>query len=213
MRRLFVCLLAASMCSAHAETIENVLERSQQVRLAKRPAPNPYSRAAERVRASLTRLLALPDAAGAAVELTLVGGRLHAEALLDRNGIVASEALGDLPENERLLMLAHELGHLRLAHAHALKAMYQRHVPADVVREATDPVAAVLDADGRALSHAHELAADAWGYRLARRLGVTLGDAMNLLGRQGAQLDTPTHPGTASRFTRLRDLEERLARE
>jgi Peptidase family M48 len=213
MRWLLVAALAAMVQSVVAEDIEGVLERSQQSRLARRPAANLNSEAAERVRTSWQRLLDLPGAAGTPVELVLVGGPLHAEALLDRQGIVASEAVGDIAEGERMLLLAHELGHLRLSHAQALKAMYRRHIPAEVVREATDPVAAALGSDGHALSHRNELAADAFGYILVRSLGYGMDDAMQLLGRQGMRLDTVTHPGTATRYTQLRELEARLARE
>jgi hypothetical protein len=206
-------VMATPVQSAVAEDIETVLERSQQTRLSRRPAANAHSPAAERVRASWQRLLALPGADGTPVALRLVGGALHAEALLDGHGVAASEALGDLSEGERLLMLAHELGHLRLAHAQGLKAMYRRHIPAEVVREATDPVATALGADGHVLSHRHELAADAFGYILVRSLGYGIDDAMRLLGRQSMHLDTLTHPGTARRYTQLRELEAQLTRE
>jgi hypothetical protein len=205
--------VAALLPSAAAEDIESVLERSQQSRLARRPAVNLHSAAAERVRASWQRLLALPGAEGEPLALRLVGGPLHAEALLDGRGVAASEALGELGEGERMLMLAHELGHLRLAHPRALKAMYRRHIPAEVLREATDPVAAALGSDGHALSYRNELAADAFGYILVRGLGYGIDDAMRLLGRQSMHLDTLTHPGTARRWTRLRALEAELARE
>jgi Zn-dependent protease with chaperone function len=211
MRGLWVVLMWACSQAAMAEGIATVLDRSQQVRLAQRPAAAAHSDAAQRVRASLQRLSALPASGHSEpVELVLVGGGLFAEALLDRAGIAVSEPVGDLPEGERLLLLAHELGHVRLGHAPALKALYRRHIPGDVRPETTDPVAAALGADARALSHRHELEADAYAYALVRGLGFGLDDALGLLTRQGLQRDSATHPGTHRRIAQLRALEVRL---
>jgi hypothetical protein len=206
MRWWLAILIVVLAPGAAAQGIEAVLERSQQVRLAKRPAADPRSEAAQRVQVSMARLLALPAAGSEPVELVLVGGGLFAEALLDRPGIAASEELGHLPEGQRLLMLAHELGHVRLSHARALKALYLAHVPGAVVPEATDPVAGKLGAEGHALSHRNELAADAFGFLLVRDLDVGIDDAVGLLTRQGPQRDSITHPGTARRLAQLREL-------
>jgi Zn-dependent protease with chaperone function len=209
-----VLLMGAFMQAAMAQGIEAVLDRSQQMRLTQKPAPNPNSEAAQRVRASLQRLSSLPaapGAAGAPVELVLVGGELFAEALLDRAGLAVSEAVGDLPEGERLLLLAHELGHVRLAHARALKALYRKHIPGEVRPETTGPAAAALGAEAHALSHRHELEADAYGYTLVRGLGFGLDNAFGLLTRQGVQHDSATHPATRRRLAQLRALEVRLA--
>jgi hypothetical protein len=206
-------MFATLMQAAMAEDIEAVLDRSQQMRLAQKPAPHPDSDAAQRVRASLQRLTTLPGAGSEPVELVLVGGELFAEALLDRAGLAVSEAVGELPEGERLLLLAHELGHVRLAHARALKALYRQHIPGEVRPETTDPVAAVLGAQAHALSHRHELEADAYGYTLVRALGFGFDNAMALLTRQGVQQDSATHPATRRRLAQLRALEERLAQQ
>lgn len=213
MRAWLVCLTVVFVHSAAAQGIETVLERSQQTRLARRPAADEHGEAAQRIRASLARLLAASDSDREPIDLVLVGGDLVAEALLDRPGIAASAALGDLPEPQRLLMLAHELGHIRLAHAQTLKAMYRAHVPAAVARELTDPVAAMLGSEGVLLSHRNELAADAFGYVLTRPLGVGLDDAVGLLARQATRVDTLTHPGTARRIVQLREIEQRLVLE
>ena len=204
-------LMVLTVHATNAETIEAVLDRSQHTRLSQRPAADTNSAAAQRVKAALTRLLALRD--GANVDLVLVGGELFAEALLDRPGLAVSQAVGDLPEGEQLLLLAHELGHLRLGHPDALKALYRAHIPGEVRREVTDRAAAALGPAAHALSHRHELEADAYGYALVRRLGFGIDNAFGLLTRQGLQMDSATHPGTRRRLAQLRALEEQLQRE
>jgi hypothetical protein len=213
MRWFVLGVMAVFMNGAAAQGIEAVLERSQQARLARRPPAAAQAEAVQRVRDSLTRLLASTLADAPPVELVLVGGDLFAEALLDRPAIAVSEAVGELPEPQRLLMLAHELGHIRLAHAQSLKAMYRAHVPAAVAQELTDPVAVPLGAEGIVLSHRNELAADAWAYVMTRPLGVGLDDAMGLLARQATRVDTLTHPGTARRIVQWREIEQRLMQE
>lgn len=207
---MVLILVGVSVQTAWAEGIEAVLERSQQMRIAKMPALNPHGAAAQRVRASLQRLSSLPGAEAAPLELKLVGGELFAEALLDGKGLAVGESVGDLPEGERLLLLAHELGHVRLAHAQVLKALYRKHIPGEVRPETTDPVAAALGAEAHVLSHRHELEADAYGYTLVRALGFGLDNAMGLLTRQGVQHDSATHPATRRRLAQLRALEMRL---
>lgn len=196
-----------------AEGIEQVLERSQMMRLTQRPAADAASAAAQRVRHSLQRLAALAGADAPAVELVLVGGDLFAEAMLDRAGIAVSQAVGDLSEGERLLLLAHELGHVRLAHARALKALYRTHIPGEVRPETTNSVSAVLGREAHTLSHRHEHEADAYGYALVRTLGFGLDNAFALLTRQGMQHDSATHPGTRRRLAQLRMLEDSLAQQ
>jgi hypothetical protein len=205
--------MATCLQAAAAEGIEQVLDRSQQMRLAQRPAAEARGDAAQRVRNSLQRLCALGRADAPAVELVLVGGDLFAEALLDRPGIAVSQAVGDLPEGERLLLLAHELGHVRMAHARALKALYRQHIPGDVRPETTNTAAAALGAQAHALSHRHELAADAYAYTLVRSLGLGIDNAFALLTRQGLQHDSATHPGTRRRIAQLRMLEASLAQQ
>jgi hypothetical protein len=215
MRWMTMWMVVACVCgpAAQAEGIEQVLERSQQMRLDMRPAANPHSDAAQRVRASLHKLLSLPGLAPLDVHLHLVGGPLFAEALLHRPGLAVSEAVGDLPEGERLLLLAHELGHVRMAHAGALKALYKQHIPGEVRPDTTDPAAAALGPQAHALSHRQEFEADAYGFALVRALGFGVDTAQGLLLRQGLQMDSATHPGTRRRLSQLRALDARLAFE
>jgi hypothetical protein len=208
-----VMSMAACLHANAAESIEQVLDRSQMMRVAQRPAAEANSAAAQRVRQSLQRLAALAGTNAPPVELVLVGGDLFAEALLDRAGIAVSQAVGDLPEGERLLLLAHELGHVRLAHARALKALYRTHIPGEVRPETTNHVGAALGREAHALSHRHEHEADAYGYALVRTLGFGTDNAFALLTRQGMQHDSATHPGTRRRLAQLRLLEDSLAQQ
>lgn len=211
MRWWAIFLVGACLHTAAAESIEQVLERSQRMRLAQRPVTAADSATAQRVRQSLHRLCTLAGADTPAVELVLVGGELFAEALLDRAGIAVSQAVGDLPEGERLLLLAHELGHVRLAHARTLKALYRNHLPGDVRPETTNRANAALGREAHVLSHRHEHEADAYAYTLVRTLGFGLDNALALLTRQGMQHDSVTHPGTRRRLAQLRQLEDSLA--
>ena len=213
MRWWWIVLMAACMHANAAESIEQVLDRSQMMRVAQRPPAEMQSAAVQRVRQSLLRLTTLAGVDAPPVELLLVGGDLFAEALLDRPGIAVSQAVGDLPEGERLLLLAHELGHVRLAHARALKALYRTHIPGEVRPETTDSVSAALGREAHALSHRHEHEADAYGYALVRSLGFGIDNAFALLTRQGMQHDSATHPGTRRRLAQLRVLEESLAQQ
>lgn len=211
MRPLLLCLMLLYPLLAHAEGIAEVLQRSQQARIEQRGAADLRSTASARVRSSLERLLSVAPIEGA-VELVIVGGGLYAEALFGRRAVAASEAVGELPEGERLLMLAHELGHLRLGHWRDLSGLYASHIPGDVRPETTDPVAAQLSAEAHALSHRHEFEADRFGFTLVRQLGYGASNAFGLLTRQGMQFDTATHPGTRRRLAQLRALDVQLGR-
>lgn len=193
--------------SAHAENIEQVLEHSAQTRLAQRLPARADSEAARRIQASFARLQTLAPAPHP-VELQVMQGGVQAEAMLGHL-LVVGEAVGELPESERLMLLAHEYGHLCLDHWHALVAMYQRHVPGEVRPDTTDPVAQALGRDGRELSHRHEFEADAFGYQLAQQLGTGLDDAFSVLMRSPTMADSPTHPATRRRIAQLRALQMR----
>ncbi len=210
---IVVMTMAACVHAKAGESIEQVLDRSQMMRVAQRPPADAQSAAAQRVRHSLQRLTSLAGTDAPAIELVLVGGDLFAEALLDRAGIAVSQAVGDMPEGERLLLLAHELGHVRLGHAGTLKALYRAHIPGEVRPETTNHVSAALGREAHTLSHRHEHEADAYGYALVRSLGFGVDNAFALLTRQGVQHDSATHPGTRRRLAQLRALEESLAQQ
>jgi hypothetical protein len=206
MKYLIFCLCLLTPLAAPSQGIVDVLQRSQQMRLDQRGTADPMSPESARVRASFARLLALAPQEGA-VELVLVGGNLYVEALFGRRSVAASENLGALPEGERLLMLAHELGHLALGHWREMSEMYVRLIPGEVRPETTDPVAAQLAEQGQALSHRHELEADAYGFKLVHKLGFGVDSAFDLLTRQGVQPDTATHPATRRRLAQFRALD------
>ena len=209
---LSLLLCALFWCpQARAEDIAQVLQRSQQWRLQQRPAPDLQSAASARVRTSFERLKQL-DPRGADVQLKIVGGDLFAEALFGERTLVVSEATGELPEGERLLMLAHEMGHLVLGHWGGLSALYRSHIPGEVRPDTTDPVARKLSVDAQTLSHRQEFEADSYGFALARKMGFGLDNAFGLLTRQGLQFDTPTHPGTRRRLAQLRVIEAQVGR-
>jgi Zn-dependent protease with chaperone function len=201
---------AQAPATSPAPGIAEVLQLSQQQRLALRPAAVADSAAAERVRDSLARLLAMRPQDGPA-ELVLVGGDLYAEALFGRRALAVSESVGQLPEGERLLLLAHELGHLSLQHWGSLSALYRSHIPGAVRPDTTEPVAAALGAQAHALSHRQEFEADAFGFTLVRQLGFGVDTAFGLLTRHGVQMDGATHPGTRRRIAQLRVLDSQLS--
>jgi hypothetical protein len=212
MRSLLVMLFAClcGLPAVHAEGIVEVLQRSQQQRLQQRGAADASSAAAERIRASLQRMAQLdPDAAS--VQLVLVSGDLYAEALFGGRRLAVSEVVGTLPEGQRLLLLAHELGHLTLGHWKTMSSLYLRHIPGDVRPETTDPVAPQLSAQAHALSHRQEFEADGYGFSLVHKLGFGLDNAFGLLTQHGLQFDSPTHPGTRRRLAQLRALDAQLA--
>ena len=212
MWRLALCIWLGWASAPRAEGIVDVLQRSQAARLAQHGAANVESVAAGRVRASFWRLVGMlpvidpPEP----ITLVLVGGPLFAEAVFGGRAVVVSESVGDLPEGERLLMLAHELGHVTLGHWAGLSALYQQHIPGDVLPETTDPVAGTLGPQAHALSHRQEFEADAFGFTLVRRLGFGVDNAFGLLTRNGVQLDSATHPATRRRLAQLRMLDTQL---
>ena len=210
MRWSWLCLGLWCVLPVRAEGIVEVLQRSQQARLVQRgPAADPQGEAAQRVRASLDRLVSLLPA-GTTVDLALVGGDLFAEANFGHQRVAASQAVGELPEGERLLMLAHELGHLQLGHWGALSGLYLGLIPGEVRPETTEPVAAQLSAQAHVLSHRQEFEADAFGYSLVRQLGFGVDNAVALLTRHGMQPDNATHPGTRRRLAQIRTLDTHL---
>ncbi|EHR71640.1 hypothetical protein BurJ1DRAFT_2817 [Burkholderiales bacterium JOSHI_001] len=213
MRHMLVFMLAGlcwQACAlAQEQGIVQVLVHSQQMRLQQCAVADPQSPASQRLRTSFERLQRLLPAAQD-VRLDILQGELFAEAMLGERAVVASEAVGELPEGERLMLLAHELGHLALGHAQALGALYLRFIPGAVKPETTDPVARELAESAHALSHQQEFEADAYGFTQLRALGFGLDSAWSMLTRQGVNFDSATHPGTRRRIAQLRSLDSRL---
>lgn len=194
--------------TAPAQGIAEVLRQSQQQRLARFDPADLQREEARRLQATWARLNALLAEQGLApADLHLVAGGLFAEARFGQLAVAAGLGVGELPEGERAMVLAHELGHLHLGHWEALRALYQQHIPGAVRPDTTDAVAGALGQAAHALSHEQELAADAFGLALLHRLGFDATDACSLLLRQGVQPDTATHPATRKRVAQLRWLD------
>jgi Zn-dependent protease with chaperone function len=194
---ILLWLLAAS---AHSEDIVDVLRRSQQQRLDAMHAAVESSRS-DTVRTSFERVRQA-YALDQSVELRVTQDGPLAETLHGHT-IIANESLADLPEGERLFILAHEFGHVAGHHWTELCEVYKRWVPGDVTPQTTDPVSGSLGRDASVLSHRHEHAADVAALDALRRLGVDPEHAFAALMRQGMQQDTATHPGTRKRVAAM----------
>jgi Zn-dependent protease with chaperone function len=187
---------------AGAESIVEVLHRSQQQRIEVTPLADAAGSRAETVRRSFV-VVSNAIAHLPAVELRVVQGALGAETMHGRV-VMASEALADLSEGERQFVLAHELGHVMQQHWGQVNALYQKWVPGDVRPQTTDPVAAPLAREASQQSHRHEHEADAFALRVLRSLGHDPNVAVAVFMRQGVTHDTATHPGTRKRLAWLR---------
>ena len=202
MRWLVVTILGlGAMTAAAGEDIVDVLRRSQQQRLdALKPAVDgPRAQAVRRSFEVLAKTLApLP-----AIDLHVISGPVLAETL-HGHIIVANESLADLPEGERLFVLAHEIGHVKQQHWLQMGLVYKRWVPAEVTPEKTDPVAASLGREASVLAHRHEFEADAFALQTLLGLGLSSDVAFSSLRLMGLQQDSATHPGTRKRLASLR---------
>lgn len=187
--------------SARGEDIVDVLRRSQQLRLdAMTPAGD--SARASAVRNSFNLLTRMLDQE-LKIELRIVSGGSYAETL-HGNVVIANESLADLPEGERLFVLAHEIGHVAAGHWAQMNQLYKRWIPGAVTPELTNPVSGLLGRDASGLAHQHEYSADVFALRLLRDLGWAESNAYSAFLRQGMQHDTATHPGTRKRVASLR---------
>jgi Zn-dependent protease with chaperone function len=195
---VFLVLLAGA---AQAEDIVDVLRRSQQRRLDGMAVASESARS-ETIRQSFERVRDA-YALDHTVDLRINRDGPMAETMHGRT-IIANESLADLPEGERLFILAHEFGHVAGHHWTELCEVYKRWVPGDVTPQNTDPVSGQLGREASALSHRHELAADTAALHALRRLGVAPENALSALMSQGMQMDTATHPATRKRIASLR---------
>lgn len=202
MRWLLVTILGLTLATVvAAEDIVDVLRRSQQQRLdAMKPAPDGLR--AQSLRRSFEalreQLAPLPP-----IDFHVVTGAVLAETL-HGHIIVANESLADLPEGERLFVLAHEIGHVKQHHWLQMGLVYKRWVPDEVTPEKTDPVAGHLGREASALAHRQEFEADAFALQALHRLGLSSDVAFSSLRLMGLQQDSATHPGTRKRLASLR---------
>ena len=211
MRWLLTTFLVLASGSAHpddtvaAPDIISVLKRSQQMRLDALTEGDRTSLRARKLQDSFDALKR-SHSSPPQVELRIVRGDVLAETV-HGNIVVANELLGDLPESERLFILAHEIGHVMLGHWAQMGALYLRWVPAEVTQRYTDRIAGQLGADASAMAHRHEFEADAFGLRSVRALGLTQQDVQASFVRLGMRNDTATHPATRKRVAALRSIE------
>jgi Zn-dependent protease with chaperone function len=205
MRWLAVTILGLSLtAAARGEDIADVLRRSQQQRLdafqpaAEGPRVQVLQRSFETLRAALAPL---PP-----IDFHVIRGPVVAETL-HGHVIVANESLADLPEGERLFLIAHEIGHVARRHWLQMGMVYKRWVPGDVTPQNTDPVAARLGREASGLAHRQEFEADAFALQALHRLGLSSDVAFSSLRLMGLQQDTATHPGTRKRLASLQAAE------
>jgi hypothetical protein len=203
MKSMVCVLLALVMAPAWCEDINDVLERSQRVRLESLPRADTRSDQAAIVRQSFERVLQA-SAWREPVELRVIRGETVAETL-HGDVVVANESLADLTEGERVFILAHELGHVAMGHWLQLGRLYKRYVPGEVTQDKTDPIADALGREASGLSHRHELEADAFSLHMLQAMGHADEDAISALKRMGLTRDTATHPGTRKRVASLRE--------
>ena len=202
MKWLQLAILGAALAGqARGEDIVDVLRRSQQQRLdAMTRAPT--GDRAKIVRSSFEKLRQVlkPEMD---IDLVVIAGATTAETL-HGHIIVANESLADLPEGERLFILAHEIGHVTSDHWHQMGGLYRRWIPGEVTPSKTDPVAGSLGRDASGLAHRQEFEADAFALEALHKLGFGPEVAVSAFMRQGMQHDTATHPGTRKRLAALR---------
>jgi Zn-dependent protease with chaperone function len=198
---LGVLLALVAQEHVQAQDIVDVLRHSQQMRLDAMPlAPDgPRAQAVQRSFEALRRTLP----AELAVDLRVIDGGTLAETM-HGHIVVANQSLADLPEGQRLFILAHELGHVAAAHWLQMGLVFTRWVPGRVSPETTDPVAEPLGREASALAYRQELEADAFAARLLSRIGLPGDDAVAALLLQGVLPDGPTHPSTRRRVAAVR---------
>lgn len=117
--------------------------------------------------------------------------------------IVVSTRLSRLSAPQRFFILAHELGHLKLAHHMAISSFVAR-----MVGSAPDESAAraAIAAGLSPISHRAELDADAFAARLMRQAGHDPEHAARLFDSIGEGVDNSTHPSAGRRARSIRSL-------
>lgn len=206
MRAVMLSLCLSIAAPAFGERIDEVLDRSQMTRLQSWPEVAANDPRAATIRASFDRLLQVGHRPAAPVELRVVEGAVVAECLFGRI-VVANASLADMPEGERLFVLAHELGHLINGDYAHLGSAFRKVIPGDVVRGESDTLLAQFGPQMSALSHRYEYNADAYALRALQQFGFGLDAVLASFARHGVQHDTATHPGTRKRVAHLRAIE------
>jgi Zn-dependent protease with chaperone function len=117
--------------------------------------------------------------------------------------IVLSARLSRLNPAQRFFIVAHELGHLRLAHHAALSSFVARTVSS----AADETTARAAVASGLTpISHRNEFDADGFAVRLMRDSGFDPEEAARLFDGIGEGRDNSTHPAAGRRARAIRAL-------
>jgi Zn-dependent protease with chaperone function len=189
-----------------APDIIGVLQLSQQKQLDAMTLADAANPRALKVRESFEKLLrGLDGPALSKIELRVVRGDVVGETLQGRI-VVANVALADLPEGERIFILAHELGHVMLDHWSQMGLVYAKWVPGLVEQQHTDAIADRLGRDASALAYRQEFEADAFALKTLRAMGLPDQHVVAAFMDLGSRNDTATHPGTRKRLAALRAL-------
>jgi len=206
MSMVLACGAARCEDARPAPDIIGVLHMSQQKQLDAMTPADPASPRALKVRESFEKLLSgLDGPVLSKVELRVVWGEVVGETLQGRI-VVANVALADLPEGERIFILAHELGHVMLDHWTQMGLVYSKWVPGPVEQHHTDAIADRLGRDASALAYRQEFEADAFALGTLRALGLPDQHVVSAFMDLGWRNDTATHPGTRKRLAALRAL-------
>ena len=206
MSMVLACGAARCEDARPAPDIIGVLHMSQQKQLDAMTPADPASPRALKVRESFEKLLSgLDGPVLSKVELRVVWGEVVGETLQGRI-VVANVALADLPEGERIFILAHELGHVMLDHWTQMGLVYSKWVPGPVEQHHTDEIADRLGRDASALAYRQEFEADAFALGTLRALGLPDQHVVAAFMDLGWRNDTATHPGTRKRLAALRAL-------
>jgi Zn-dependent protease with chaperone function len=117
--------------------------------------------------------------------------------------VVLSTRLARLSPPQRFFIMAHELGHLHLAHRAAMNSFVS-----NIVSKTRDEQAARAKLASGLAAHSHqaELDADAFAVRLMRDAGHDPEQAARLFDSIGQNRDTATHPSSRRRARSIRSL-------
>lgn len=124
--------------------------------------------------------------------------------VIEGRTVVLSVRMARLNEAQRFFIMAHEIGHVRLAHRAAMSSFV-----ASVVRSTGDDESAAragIESGLSAVSHQAEFEADAYAVRSMRAAGLDPEQAARLFDSLGDRGDNRTHPGAARRAKAIREL-------
>lgn len=188
-------------CAAHAQSLaDRIVEQLEASPAGCSPiaASHPHRQLVEADVATLRQATPVPDGVRFEVMDCSVDGFVH-----KGQTIVLSARLSRLNAAQRFFIVAHELGHLRLAHHAAVSSFVARAVQGS----ADEAAARAAVASGLTpISHRNELDADAFAVRLMRASGFDPEEAARLFDSIGEGQDNSTHPSAGRRARAIRAL-------